>query len=712
MPEVPAADRPANSTRHLLLSKLLHSRIGGLIANFPPTAWMIRSLTRSVARSEIRQTATSPRSIGRVAGTDLQMTLDEIVYDVVEVLGYAVAMVATYEKGDTLPSRAFYIDPKLASMEQVRQWEAQVARFSPDRPISITNPDIAKVYVQRDEYQANLSVQAARSGKPMISDEMYQLFVPIAPHASRPIVDGIQRSLGIEQIIAVPFFLETSDTDSQDGRTNRELVGNLFAMKRGQITEEDVLLLSAFGRQAAVAILSERQRLQIEIAQKLVFQIQKSLQSEVQILCRIAEGVVTDLGYVGCMVASYENDGSLVVRAFSIDPTIASMDQVRQWEAHLSRFSPDQPLSLDNPAIARVYIDRPEYQENLSVQAARAGKPVVAESLYQLFVPVVPALGRPIVEGIQTELGIQQVIAAPFFLETSDNGSIQRELVGNLFAFTRSSKFSSGEIALLQAFGQQAAVGLRNARLYRQSEDRRTAAQMFGKMAFSAATSVHALKNHLGAIRLNLQMVNMAIKYPDNFPEQARADILQHLEPGSALFERLDQAADMLHNLHEPWRQTHDEPTDVNVCLSKALRKVLPEQATSNGVHVTLTEHLPIINASPDMLTEAFKVLIKNAVEATSQQARARQVNITSCLQQAPDASAIVVTIRDNGTGIRPEDLSRVFEMRWTTKTSGLGFGLFWTKDYIEGMGGQIHIESIWQEGTTFEVVIPLPAEA
>jgi signal transduction histidine kinase len=54
--------------------------------------------------------------------------------------------------------------------------------------------------------------------------------------------------------------------------------------------------------------------------------------------------------------------------------------------------------------------------------------------------------------------------------------------------------------------------------------------------------------------------------------------------------------------------------------------------------------------------------------------------------------------------------MSRIFEMRWTTKSTGLGFGLFWAKDYIEGLGGRVEIESVWQEGTTARVFIPTPA--
>jgi signal transduction histidine kinase len=328
-----------------------------------------------------------------------------------------------------------------------------------------------------------------------------------------------------------------------------------------------------------------------------------------------------------------------------------------------------------------------------------------------------------VIAGIQEALGVQEVIAVPFFLEHAVDGQICRELVGNLFALTTSRQFSSGEIELLQAFGQQAAAGLRNARLYQQvaeqrriaeaerqqaeeqrqiAEDRRQASEIFGKMAFSAAASVHALKNHIGVIRASLQVISLI----ETFPEEQRRELLGQLgELSKPIFSNLDQVADILDNLHEPWRQSRDVPTDVNECLLYAQRKVMPDH--EYRVHVALAQDLPQISISPDMLREAFKVLIKNAAEAIAEKDQAGDIWLESRLR---DDATIEVTIRDNGIGIRPENLSRIFEMRWTTKTTGLGFGLFWAKDYIEGLGGCVEIESAWQEGTSARISIPTHA--
>lgn len=693
--------QPLQIALRKIISKLATSSLGGYVANLPPIARAIRKTARRVVSEQIETPSQRPIPIERSTHGDLQSTLDSIVYDVVEVLGYAVAMVATYEQGDMLSIQALHIDPKIGTHEQIRVWEQQVSQFAP-QPVSLSNPEVARTYVYRAEYQHNLSIQAAHQRRPVVSNDLYSLFTPIAPPASQPVVAGIQQALGIQQVIAMPFFLETT----MDGQPDKEMVGNLFAAKRSVISEQDRLVLSAFARQAAAAILSERQRLRIRIAQQLVYKIQTSLQDEAQLLQHIVEGVVSDLGYIVSMVASYEADKSLPVRAFSVTPEVATSDQVRAWEKQISRYTP-QPISLSNPEIARTYLDRAEYQDNLSVQAAHTRRPVVSSDLYSLFTPIAPPASQPVVAGIQQALGIQQVIAVPFFVETMVDGQPAQELVGNLFAATRSRKFSNGEIELLEVFAQQAAAGLKNARLYRQAEDRRATAQMFGKMAFSASASVHALKNHIGAVRLPLQLIDMAIKNPNVFPEDKQQELLAKLETDSDIFRHLDEAANLLDHLHEPWRQTQDIPTDINRCLTRALNKIVPHR--DDWVQTHLADYLPEIYTTPDMLTEAFKVLIKNAVEAIDANGTARQLEITSCLK---DSATIEVMVRDNGIGIRREHLGKVFELRWSTKKqSGLGFGLFWAKDYIEGLDGTITVASVPGEGTTFSVSLPVPAD-
>lgn len=658
---------------------VLESPLTEGLLRLPPVAWIVQTVTRMIVRRQVGKTIVTDFEIEQTAARDIQSTLEAIVRDVVHSYGYVSAMVATLDPGDALTMRAFYVDPQLINMEQIHEWEQQMSRLTGIN-LSFTDPQVARVYRYKPEYQENLSVKATQVLKPVVSDSLFSLFTPIIPPIGREFIQAIQAEWGIQQVIAIPFFV------------GDEVVGNLFAIKKDVISEQDQTVLAAFGRQAAVALENERRRLQVQVMQELVYKVQANLQDEVRLLEYIVEDVVKYMGYVGAMVATYESDGSLPVKAFYIDPAIADLEKIHVWENQLSNLL-GKPISISDPEIACVYTNDAAYSENLSIKAAKAGEPVLSDELFSLFVPIVPdgKLVREVVSAMQTEMGIQQAIAVPFFLG--------QELVGNLFAATRSRSFSRGEIAVLKTFGQQAAAGIRNARLYRISNERREIAQIFAKMAFSAAASVHDLRNHIGVAKSNIEMFKMF----DKLPPEGQKMVIDMIPRA---IERLADASNILDHLHQPWAAQPDKAVDVNDALRYALRKVSPEK---NNIQVekVLADDLPEVYTSPDMLIEAFRILIKNAMEAVVSAEREQgQIRVTSRHNGSGDT--IEVTVQDNGTGIKPENLNRVFEMRWTTKPFGMGFGLFWLKDYIDGLKGQVKVSSVVNEGTTFQVILPV----
>jgi signal transduction histidine kinase len=400
------------------------------------------------------------------------------------------------------------------------------------------------------------------------------------------------------------------------------------------------------------------------------------------------------LGFAGAMVATLESNNSLPVRAYSVD---IAPGLLKQLEDRLG-------VSMVSPrSVVHIYDER--YKDNLSVRAVKGinGHPeiITSDELYDLFRPVV---NKPLSDLAQKLTGIKQVVAVPFFLED--------EVVGNLFVATRRAKFSGREKGILITFGQQAAVGIRNARLYRKSEERRQIAQMFGKMAFSAAAYVHELRNHIGNFRTYLDLTRL-------LPQLSAERSQEVLETALDVLLHLNRAADILDNLHEPWRDTPDIPIDVNACLTWAIRKVFPKarlglKALENDVldtqagiivRTSLPAGLPVVKTSPDMLIEVFRVLVKNAAEAIMERGQGNELWLESRLGAD---SAVEVLIRDCGTGIKPENLNRIFELGWSTKKEGMGFGLFWAKDFVEGLGGNIQVESVWGQGTTFCVSLPV----
>jgi signal transduction histidine kinase len=668
MPKTTPAREALGVRLRKLVGRLISSRLAGWVANLPPIAWATRVVARTLAKRQIAKVPAQAALIERVAGIGLEATLQQIVYDVVNALGYMGAGVATYEPDDSLPLRAFYFDPNVVSEEQIHEWEVRGSEIM-GRPFSLSDPEISRVYVHQDEFKDNLSLRAVKARGPVQSDELYDLFTPVVPLSAKPIVEGVQKALGIEQVISVPFFLETV----VDGQPTKEIVGNLFAGKRGEISEQDVLILSAFGRQAATAIESERRRLQIQLAQELVFAMQTSLQDETQVLQRIVKGVTDDLGYMGAMVATYEPDGSLPLRAFYFDPNIVSEEQVHEWEAQVSKIM-GKEVSLSDPDIAAVHVHKDEFKDNLSVQAFEAGGPVSTNEFYDLFRPVVPLSAKPIIQGIQEAVGVGQLIAVPFFLETVIDDKPTKEIVGNLFAGTRSKSFSSGEIEMLKAFGQQAAAGIRNARLYRKAEKGRIDGLKLSMMSTLSNLILHDLNSELGKIRL----------YTDD----------------ERVYQKVDTVLNMIERLTAPIKQeVKIEPTDVNASVVSVLEDMKKIPGDIEIVE-DFTSDLPRVQASAH-INEIFRILIKNAIEAMEE---GGVLTIRTKMAEEDEKAEVLVT--DTGRGIDEENMEKLFAPRFTTKRAkgSLGVGLYLAKNFLEMMNGEIKVESKVGKGTTFTV--------
>ena len=106
-----------------------------------------------------------------------------------------------------------------------------------------------------------------------------------------------------------------------------------------------------------------------------------------------------------------------------------------------------------------------------------------------------------------------------------------------------------------------------------------------------------------------------------------------------------------------------------------------------------------------DQLVQVFLNLVLNAIDATDRDGRIE-------LGARPCPEGVEVTVRDDGSGIAPEDAARVFQPYFTTKPHGTGLGLFVTRKLVQEHGGTVTFESKLGEGTVFRVYLPVRAEA
>ena len=94
--------------------------------------------------------------------------------------------------------------------------------------------------------------------------------------------------------------------------------------------------------------------------------------------------------------------------------------------------------------------------------------------------------------------------------------------------------------------------------------------------------------------------------------------------------------------------------------------------------------------------------IIKNAEQASP---IGKETSITMSVHKVNQN--IKITVSDNGIGIKEDEKSKIFEPKFTTKTSGMGLGLGISKNIIESLGGKINFESELNKGTTFYIYIP-----
>lgn len=141
--------------------------------------------------------------------------------------------------------------------------------------------------------------------------------------------------------------------------------------------------------------------------------------------------------------------------------------------------------------------------------------------------------------------------------------------------------------------------------------------------------------------------------------------------------------------------------TDINALVRDVLSIV--RQIGPQGEFVfeeNLSPDLREVVCDPDKMRQVFMNLITNGMQAMEEGGR-----ITLSTESLPEG--VEIRIRDEGIGIREEDLMRIFEPFWTTRERGSGLGLAISFKIVHAHGGEIWAESRRGQGTVFHVRVP-----
>jgi signal transduction histidine kinase len=151
-------------------------------------------------------------------------------------------------------------------------------------------------------------------------------------------------------------------------------------------------------------------------------------------------------------------------------------------------------------------------------------------------------------------------------------------------------------------------------------------------------------------------------------------------------------------------------PGDVNKIVKMTLSLIQHKMKLSNvEVETHLAEGLPLVACDQSQMQQVALNLLMNAAEATQAKTE-RRVKVST---NSGDGMVRLV-VADNGEGIPPENLAKIFHPFFTTKPEGkgVGLGLAVTYGIIEAHGGDVEVVSKVGEGTTFTISLPLePAQ-
>ncbi len=190
------------------------------------------------------------------------------------------------------------------------------------------------------------------------------------------------------------------------------------------------------------------------------------------------------------------------------------------------------------------------------------------------------------------------------------------------------------------------------------------------------------------------------------FDAQTQREFLQIIDEECDVLQNLIRDLLESSNIDAGLLMVEPQPTRLNRLVT-SLVEDLTHHAPGHRFLVDFPRDFPIIDADPDRLTQVLRNLLDNAVKYSPQ---GGLVVVRGEVQ----ATEVVISVADQGIGIAPEHLNRLFEKYFRVKASrsrgviGSGLGLPIARAIVEAHGGRIWAESRVGQGSTFYFALPL----
>lgn len=234
---------------------------------------------------------------------------------------------------------------------------------------------------------------------------------------------------------------------------------------------------------------------------------------------------------------------------------------------------------------------------------------------------------------------------------------------------------------LVDAYNRMVQQTEENAKALANAEKERAWREMAQQVA-------HEIKNPLTPMRLMTQLhASRAAQLTADEVRNFSESMLAQIDAMSAVAGDFSELAKISNGPLRP------------VDLATVLRRI---QLAYPGLDLALPAGPWMVLGTEDSLLRVFNNLLNNALDAIPQ---GKQPNVSVTVRE--DEGHILVSVRDNGSGIAPERWEAIFAPHFTTKSTGTGLGLALVKSIVAGMGGRIWIESSSPEGSVFMLRLP-----